>query len=106
MVGILRGCPTEHVSAIGEAASAAGIAVLEVTLDSPTPIESIARLVAALPAVVVGAGRAARAFQRGPNVRPHRRGRTARAATGRAAAAWFITTTSSFASAPGAAFCS
>lgn len=56
VVGILRGCPTEHVVAVGEAAAAAGIAVLEVTLDSPTPQDSITRLAAALPEVVVGAG--------------------------------------------------
>lgn len=56
VVGILRGCPTEHVVAVGEAAATAGVSVLEVTLDSPTPAESIAHLVHALPDVVVGAG--------------------------------------------------
>lgn len=35
VVGILRGCPTEHIVEVGAAAASAGIAVLEVTFDSP-----------------------------------------------------------------------
>ena len=56
VVGILRGAPPEHAVAVASAAAAAGVTVLEVTLDSPSPAESIKRLVARLTGTIVGAG--------------------------------------------------
>jgi len=56
VVGIIRGCPSAHVVSIGAAAADAGILTLEITLDSPDPIDSIRELAAALPHAVVGAG--------------------------------------------------
>jgi 2-keto-3-deoxy-6-phosphogluconate aldolase len=56
VVGILRGAPPEHAVTVGTAAVGAGIAVIEVTFDSPEPAESIMRLAAAAPTAVVGAG--------------------------------------------------
>src|SRR5262249_49061 len=44
LVAILRGIRPEEVEAIGEALIAAGFAVIEVPLNSPEPIASIARL--------------------------------------------------------------
>jgi 2-dehydro-3-deoxyphosphogluconate aldolase/(4S)-4-hydroxy-2-oxoglutarate aldolase len=55
-IGILRGCPLESVTDVADSAAEAGFAVLEVTLDSPDPFESIARVSAASSTVVVGAG--------------------------------------------------
>jgi 2-dehydro-3-deoxyphosphogluconate aldolase/(4S)-4-hydroxy-2-oxoglutarate aldolase len=55
-IGIMRGCPPEHAPAIAAAARDAGLAVLEVTLDSPSPTESIAGLSDRFPDLVVGAG--------------------------------------------------
>jgi 2-dehydro-3-deoxyphosphogluconate aldolase/(4S)-4-hydroxy-2-oxoglutarate aldolase len=55
-VGILRGSPVAHLGAIAAAAVAAGFTVLEVTLDSPGPLEGIGLLQKAHPDVVVGAG--------------------------------------------------
>lgn len=57
LVAILRGVRPEEVVAIGEALVAAGFDAIEVPMNSPEPLESIARLVGALPAaVLVGAG--------------------------------------------------
>jgi len=56
VIGIIRGCPVEHIAAIASAAADAGIPALEVTLDSPDPFDSIAALVRALPGTVLGAG--------------------------------------------------
>lgn len=56
VIGIMRGCPSRHVLAVGGAAAAAGIPALEVTLDSPDPLASIRFLVAGLPDAVIGAG--------------------------------------------------
>lgn len=44
IVAILRGVRPDEVVAIGEALIAAGITVIEVPLNSPQPLESIARL--------------------------------------------------------------
>ncbi len=55
VVGILRGVKPEHAAAVGGTAAAAGITVLEVTLDSPGYEASIAQL-ASVADVVVGAG--------------------------------------------------
>lgn len=57
LVAILRGVRTDEVSDIAAALEAAGIAVIEVPLNSPTPIESIARLAAGFgERLLVGAG--------------------------------------------------
>lgn len=57
LVAILRGVTPEEVVPIGEALAAAGIAVLEVPLNSPRPIESIRRLSAHFGGrLLVGAG--------------------------------------------------
>jgi 2-dehydro-3-deoxyphosphogalactonate aldolase len=44
LVAILRGVRPEEVEAIGDALMAEGIAVIEVPLNSPDPLDSIARL--------------------------------------------------------------
>ncbi len=57
LVAILRGVRPDEVVAVGEALVAAGFDAIEVPMNSPEPLESIARLVRALPAeVLVGAG--------------------------------------------------
>ena len=45
LIAILRGVKPDEVVEIGEALEAAGIAIIEVPLNSPEPIESIRRLV-------------------------------------------------------------
>ena len=56
VIGIIRGCPLEHLWAVASAAVEAGFTVLEVTLDSPDPFESITELVRVFPGTVLGAG--------------------------------------------------
>jgi len=56
IVGIIRGCPSEHIAAVASAAVDAGIPAIEVTLDSPDPFASITTLVGSFPDVVIGAG--------------------------------------------------
>jgi 2-dehydro-3-deoxyphosphogalactonate aldolase len=57
VIAILRGLTPEEAVDVGEALVAAGIRVLEVPLNSPRPLESIAGLARALgPRAVVGAG--------------------------------------------------
>ena len=57
LIAILRGLRPEEAVAVGEALVAEGIAVLEVPLNSPDPIESIRRLATALGGrALVGAG--------------------------------------------------
>lgn len=57
VVAILRGVTPDTVVGVGEALLAAGIAVIEVPLNSPEPIESIRRLAGALRGrAVCGAG--------------------------------------------------
>lgn len=57
LVAILRGIRPEEAVPVGEALVGAGIAVLEVPLNSPEPLESIRRLAAALEGrALVGAG--------------------------------------------------
>ena len=57
LVAILRGITPEEAVPVGEALVGAGIAVLEVPLNSPEPVESIARLASALRGrALVGAG--------------------------------------------------
>ena len=57
LVAILRGVTPAEVEAIGEALVAEGIAIIEVPLNSPDPIESIRRLATRFGAhALVGAG--------------------------------------------------
>jgi len=57
LVAILRGVKPDEVEAIGDALLAEGIAVIEVPLNSPEPIESIRRLAARCgDRALVGAG--------------------------------------------------
>ena len=57
LVAILRGVKPDEVVAIGEALVTAGITVIEVPLNSPQPLESIAALAESFgPEVLVGAG--------------------------------------------------
>lgn len=57
LVAILRGVEPDDAVAIGEALVAAGFSMIEVPLNSPRPLDSIAALAAALgPRALVGAG--------------------------------------------------
>lgn len=56
LVAILRGIRPEEAEAIGGALVDAGIVVLEVPLNSPDPLRSIARMAATLPRALIGAG--------------------------------------------------
>lgn len=57
LVAILRGVRPEEGVAIAEALMAAGFDAIEVPLNSPEPLDTITRLVAALPAeILIGAG--------------------------------------------------
>ena len=56
LVGVLRGCPVEHVVAIATTAVDSGIGVVEITLDSPEAVNQIALISKRLPGTVGGAG--------------------------------------------------
>jgi len=57
LVAILRGVRPDEVEAIVAALEASGIAIVEVPLNSPDPLDSIARLARRVPGgVLVGAG--------------------------------------------------
>jgi 2-dehydro-3-deoxyphosphogalactonate aldolase len=56
LVAILRGLTPAEAPAIGQALTTAGFAMLEVPLNSPQPLDSIALLVEAHPGALVGAG--------------------------------------------------
>ena len=56
LVAILRGLPTVDAAAIGAALDGAGFSIIEVPLNSPQPLASIATLAAQLPNALVGAG--------------------------------------------------
>jgi 2-dehydro-3-deoxyphosphogluconate aldolase/(4S)-4-hydroxy-2-oxoglutarate aldolase len=56
VIGILRGCPPEHVVPIVAGAARGGLTVVEVTLDSPEPLRGIEAIASSLPNLVVGAG--------------------------------------------------
>jgi 2-dehydro-3-deoxyphosphogalactonate aldolase len=56
LVAILRGLAPTEANAVGDALHGAGWRLLEVPLNSPQPLESIARLARRFPDAVVGAG--------------------------------------------------
>jgi 2-dehydro-3-deoxyphosphogalactonate aldolase len=56
LVAILRGLPPEQALPVGQALARAGFTLLEVPLNSPQPLKSIATLARALPGQLVGAG--------------------------------------------------
>ena len=56
LVAILRGLQPQEAVAVGQALVQSGITLLEVPLNSPQPLQSIALLRRAFPQVVVGAG--------------------------------------------------
>jgi 2-dehydro-3-deoxyphosphogalactonate aldolase len=56
LVAILRGLTPDEAPAIGTALTSAGFGLLEVPLNSPQPLESIARLAHQHPQALVGAG--------------------------------------------------
>jgi len=56
LVAILRGLRSEEADAVGEALVAGGFRLLEVPLNSPDPLASIARLAQRFPDAIVGAG--------------------------------------------------
>lgn len=61
LVAILRGLRPEQAPAIGEALVSAGWVLLEVPLNSPKPLQSIAALAAQHPQLLIGAGTVMRA---------------------------------------------
>ena len=63
LVAILRGVKPDEVLDIGRAVFDAGIAAIEVPLNSPDPFRSIERLAKALPDALVGAGTVLKAAQ-------------------------------------------
>ncbi|MEY2618578.1 MAG: hypothetical protein RL522_1580 [Pseudomonadota bacterium] len=56
LVAILRGLTPAEAPAIGEVLTGEGFTMIEVPLNSPAPLDSIARLAAAHPQALVGAG--------------------------------------------------
>ncbi len=56
LVGILRGLQPPEAPAIGAVLTEAGFTVIEVPLNSPQPLHSIATLARAFPDLLVGAG--------------------------------------------------
>lgn len=56
LLGVLRGCPTEHAVAVADVALSAGVKLLEVTLDHGDALRQIELLSYELPEVLVGAG--------------------------------------------------
>jgi 2-dehydro-3-deoxyphosphogalactonate aldolase len=64
LVAILRGVTAHEVVAVGEALFAAGFRLIEVPLNSPDPLDSIARLATAFAGrAVIGAGTVLRAAE-------------------------------------------
>ena len=56
LVAILRGLTPAQAPAIGQALTSAGFVLLEVPLNSPQPLDSIATLAAQHPDLLIGAG--------------------------------------------------
>ncbi|MFT3721349.1 2-dehydro-3-deoxy-6-phosphogalactonate aldolase [Pseudorhodoferax sp.] len=63
LVAILRGLAPAEAPAVGQALDAAGFTLLEVPLNSPQPLDSIAALSAQHPGKLVGAGTVLRAAE-------------------------------------------
>jgi 2-dehydro-3-deoxyphosphogalactonate aldolase len=63
LVAILRGLTPAEAPAVGAALSEVGFGLLEVPLNSPQPLESIALLAQRLPRALVGAGTVLKAAQ-------------------------------------------
>jgi 2-dehydro-3-deoxyphosphogalactonate aldolase len=64
LVAIIRGVTPDAVEAVGEALYAAGIRIIEVPLNSPDPLESVARLARCMgDRALVGAGTVLEAAQ-------------------------------------------
>lgn len=56
LIAILRGLRPDEAADTAAALTGAGFTILEVPLNSPGPLDSIARMVAAVPDAIVGAG--------------------------------------------------
>ena len=56
LIAILRGLKPAEAPAIGEALVSSGFAIIEVPLNSPEPLKSIAALTEQLPQTLIGAG--------------------------------------------------
>ena len=56
LIAILRGLTTAEAPAIGEALVRSGFAIIEVPLNSPEPLQSIAALTRQFPQTLIGAG--------------------------------------------------
>ncbi|MDP4771174.1 MAG: 2-dehydro-3-deoxy-6-phosphogalactonate aldolase [Limnohabitans sp.] len=56
LIAILRGLPPAEAPAIGEALVRSGFAIIEVPLNSPEPLQSIATLTQQFPQSLIGAG--------------------------------------------------
>jgi len=56
LVAILRGLAPEEADAVGDALVGAGWRLIEIPLNSPDPLQSIARMAARFPQAMVGAG--------------------------------------------------
>jgi 2-dehydro-3-deoxyphosphogalactonate aldolase len=56
LVAILRGMPPAEAPQVGAALVEAGIRIIEVPLNSPNPLASIARLAGQFPQALIGAG--------------------------------------------------
>ena len=56
LIAILRGLTPAEAPAIGEALVSSGFVLIEVPLNSPQPLDSIAQLVAQFPHALLGAG--------------------------------------------------
>ena len=63
LIAILRGLTPDEAPAVGQALITAGFSLIEVPLNSPRPLQSIAALAAAFPQALVGAGTVLNATQ-------------------------------------------
>jgi 2-dehydro-3-deoxyphosphogluconate aldolase / (4S)-4-hydroxy-2-oxoglutarate aldolase len=63
IVGILRGCPAMHAASVASVSRAAGLRLLEVTLDSPGALDQVGSITALDLDLVVGVGTVTRADQ-------------------------------------------
>jgi len=63
LIAILRGLTPAEAPAIGQALVSSGFAIIEVPLNSPEPLHSIATLTRLLPSTLIGAGTVLRVQQ-------------------------------------------